>query len=79
MSQKNFVDHLISNSNGKIDISLSKARLLAYISTDFKALINTASQNQAQDARVDLIAKIEDLTIKVRDNFTLDFNNDYLY
>ena len=68
-----FVDQIVSNAKANLDVSLSGARLVASALTDFNSVMDKKSRGEPQDANVDLIVKIEDVTIKVIQNFIIRF------
>ena len=51
-----------------IYLSLSGARLTGSASTDFKMVEDRRIRGEPQDAKVDLIVKIDDFTVKVIQN-----------
>lgn len=63
-----FLDQIVSNAKANVDVSLSGARLVASALTDFNSVMDKKSRGEPQDAKVDLIVKIEDVTIKVIKN-----------
>ena len=65
-----FLDQIVSNAKANMDVSLSGARLVASALTDFRSVMDKKSRGEPQDAKVDLIVKIEDVTVKVSQNFT---------
>ena len=65
-----FLDQIVSNAKANVDVSLSGARLVASALTDFRSVMDKKSRGEPQDAKVDLIVKIEDVTVKVNQNFT---------
>ena len=60
-----FLDQIVSNAKANVDVSLSGARLVASALTDFRSVMDKKSRGEPQDAKVDLIVKIEDVTVKV--------------
>ena len=60
-----FLDQIVSNAKANVDVSLSGARLVASAMTDFRSVLDKKSRGEPQDAKVDLIVKIEDVTVKV--------------
>ena len=60
-----FLNQIVSNAKANVDVSLSGARLVASALTDFKSVMDKKSRGEPQDAKVDLIVKIEDVTVKV--------------
>ena len=62
-------DMPVSNTKANVNISLSGARLTGSASTDFKMVEDRRIRGEPQDAKVDLIIKIEDVTIKVIKNY----------
>ena len=65
-----FLDQIVSNAKANVDVSLSGARLVASALTDFRSVMDKKSRGEPQDAKVDLIVKIEDVTVKVNQNLT---------
>ena len=63
-----FYDMPVSNTKANVNISLSGARLTGLASTDFKMLMDRTIRGEPQDAKVDLIVKIDDFTVKVIQN-----------
>jgi hypothetical protein len=63
-----FYDLPISNTKANVNISLSGARLTGSASTDFKMIEDRRIRGEPQDAKVDLIVKIDDFTVKVIQN-----------
>ena len=57
-----------SNLKANVNVSLSGAWLAGSVATDFKSVINKILVGEPQDVNVDLIVKIEDLTVKVIQN-----------
>ena len=58
----------VSNTKANVNVSLSAARLTALASTDFKMVEDRRIRGEPQDAKVDLIVKIDDFTVKVIQN-----------
>ena len=58
----------VSNTKANVNISLSGARLTGSASTDFKMVMDRTIRGEPQDAKVDLIVKIDDFTVKVIQN-----------
>ena len=65
-----FLDQIVSNAKANVDVSLSGARLVASALTDFRSVMDKKSRGEPQDAKVDLVIKIEDVTVKVNQNLT---------
>ena len=57
-----------SNLKANVNVSLPGALLTGSVATDFKSVMNKLSAGEPQDVNVDLIVKIEDLTVKVIQN-----------
>ena len=58
----------IPNLKANGNVSLSGAWLAGSASTDFKSVMNKISVGEPQDFNVDLMFRIEDLTVKVIQN-----------
>ena len=67
--RRDFLDQIVSNAKANVDVSLSGARLVASALTDLKSVMDKKSRGEPQDAMVDLLVKIEDVTIKVIQNY----------
>lgn len=65
----------VSNTKANVNVSLSGARLTGSASTDFKMVMDRTIRREPQDAKVDLLVKIDDFTVKLR--LTGDFTNTY--
>jgi hypothetical protein len=55
-----------SNLMANVDVSLTGARLVGLVETDFKSVIDKLSVGKPQHFNIDLIVKIDDFTVKVR-------------
>ena len=65
---QDFFDLPLSNTKANVNVSLSEARLIASASTDFKMVMDRKIRGEPQDAKIDLIVKIDDFTVKVIQN-----------
>ena len=68
-----FLDQIVSNAKANVDVSLSGARLVASALTDFRSVMDKKSRGEPQDAKVDLIVKIEDVIVKVIQSYIIIF------
>ena len=59
---------LESNLKANVNVSLSGARLFGSALTDFKSVMDKIVVGATQDVEIDLLVKIEDLTVKVIQN-----------
>ena len=61
-----FMDQIVALGKGKVDVSLSGARLSGSATTDFQSVLNKIRQDFSQNTKGHLIIKIDDFTAKVR-------------
>ena len=62
---KDFYDSPVSKTKANVDVSISGARLIGSASTDFKMAKNRAEKGEPQNAKIDLLVKIDDFIVKV--------------
>ena len=60
-----FIDQLISKTKAKVDVSMPGVKLVGTGSTNFKTLLDKTLLNELQDVNIDLVAKVDELSIKV--------------
>ena len=60
-----FLDELISKTKAKADVSMSGVKLVGTGSTNFKSLLDETLLDDLQEVNIDLVAKVDKLTIKV--------------
>ena len=66
--RRSYFDLPVSNTKANVNVSLSGARLTGLASTDFKMVMDRTIRGEPQDAKVDLLVKIDDFTVKVIQN-----------
>ena len=63
--RRSFLDELISKTKAKADVSMSGVKLVGTGSTNFKSLLDETLLDDLQEVNIDLVAKVDKLTIKV--------------
>ena len=63
--RKNFLDQIFAQGRGKVEASLSGAHLTGTVMTDFMTVWSKLIQEVPQDAKIDLLVRIGDITVKV--------------
>jgi len=63
-----FMDQIVALGKGKVDVSLSGARLSGSVTTDFQSVLNKIRQDFSQNTKGHLIIKIDDFTAKLKIN-----------
>ena len=59
------LDELISKTKAKVDVSMPGVKLVGTGSTNFKTLMDKTLLNDLQEVNIDLVAKVDELSIKV--------------
>ena len=63
--RRSFLDQLISKTKAKADVSMSGVKLVGAGSTNFKSLLDETLLDDLQEVKIDLVAKVDKLSIKV--------------
>ena len=63
--RRSFLDELISKTKAKADVSMSGVKLVGTGSTNFKSLLDETLLDDLQEVKIDLVAKVDKLSIKV--------------
>ena len=61
------VDQLISKTKAKVDVSMPGVKLVGTGSTNFKTLLDKTLLNELQEVNINIVAKVDELSIKVCD------------
>ena len=59
------LDQLISKTKAKVDVSMPGVKLVGTGSTNFKTLMDKTLLDDLQEVNIDLVAKVDELSIKV--------------
>ena len=59
------LDALISKTKAKADVSMSGVKLVGTGSTNFRTLMDKTLLDDLQEVNIDLVAKVDELSIKV--------------
>ena len=59
------VDQLISKTKAKVDVSMPGVKLVGTGSTNFKTLLDKTLLNELQEVNINIVAKVDELSIKV--------------
>ena len=65
VSRGPLLDQLISKTKAKVDVSMPGVKLVGTGSTNFKTLMDKTLLDDLQEVNIDLVAKVDELSIKV--------------